>query len=240
MTSLSSSAAESSAPSVLDLRAVGFTEGQATAIRAAIKATTTDAIDAVRDDLMRWHLYIALYLLVQIGIALLASLMLQNIQDRFNAFHVSCNDVGARTLRARDDDISLLSSYPRPSVDRATLNRKGRLELGFEGLASSSGSDQEVAESLETQRGTVYQDSMGFFRAIDSDSTLNSHAHTSESAATSERHHAPRLVCRRQRPESECVLIRPLERCLTFRPQREFARSGEIYPTTHLPEWRLP
>lgn len=239
MASPSPPIAEGSTPSIHDLRAVGFTEGQAAAIKAAVEATTGDAVDAVRDDLMRWHLYIALYLLAQVSVALLACLMLQNLRDRPNLLSVSYGDASAQATRVWDD-VSLLLTYHWPSADRASLRREEGLQYNLETFAPASRTDHEISVSPETRRGAVYQDSTGGWRAIDSDSTPVDHAHTSESAATSERHHAPRLVCRRQRLESECVLIRPLERCLSFRPQREFARSGEIVPTTRLPEWRLP
>ncbi|WP_156635677.1 hypothetical protein [Methylobacterium sp. Leaf123] len=50
----------------------GFTEAQAGALTTAIDRSAARAVDDLRHDLERWHIALTLYLLIQIGIVLLA------------------------------------------------------------------------------------------------------------------------------------------------------------------------
>lgn len=59
----------------------GFTEAQALAITQTVQATAHDLVEILRDDLARWHVYLALSLLIQIGIVLLAILLMQAIHE---------------------------------------------------------------------------------------------------------------------------------------------------------------
>ena len=57
----------------------GFSEAQASAITRTVQATANDAVEILRHEIARWHAYLALYLLIQIGIVLLAILLTQAI-----------------------------------------------------------------------------------------------------------------------------------------------------------------
>jgi hypothetical protein len=55
----------------------GFTEAQARAIAESVDAAAGEAVEALRHELARWHAYLALYILMQIGVALLVILIVQ-------------------------------------------------------------------------------------------------------------------------------------------------------------------
>lgn len=55
----------------------GFTARQADAIACHVESATATAVDGIRADIQRGHVYIGLYLLVLLGIILLAILMLE-------------------------------------------------------------------------------------------------------------------------------------------------------------------
>ena len=81
------------APSNQTLRACGFTPAQATAVVELVHETTATAAEALRQELSKWHCYLAVYLLCQIGIVLLAILLIEAIRDpypRKNASWGSC------------------------------------------------------------------------------------------------------------------------------------------------------
>lgn len=61
--------------------ASGFTPAQTAAIADLVHEATAAAVDALRHELGRWHCYLALYLLGQIGLVLLAILVLQALRD---------------------------------------------------------------------------------------------------------------------------------------------------------------
>lgn len=65
----------------LGLMASGFTPAQAIAIAELVQEATAAAAEALRHELSRWHCYLAVYLLSQIGISLLAILMIQILHD---------------------------------------------------------------------------------------------------------------------------------------------------------------
>lgn len=67
------------------LTLTGFTEAQAGALTTAIDHSATRAVDDLRHDLERWHIALSLYLLIQIGIVLLAFLMVQAVRDPVRA-----------------------------------------------------------------------------------------------------------------------------------------------------------
>ena len=59
----------------------GFTTSQAAAIYAAVHATASEAVEALEGQLARWHAYLAGYLLIEIGIVLLAVLITQAVRE---------------------------------------------------------------------------------------------------------------------------------------------------------------
>lgn len=67
--------------SALSLTKSGFTEDQASALATAIERAAAGAIDDLRHDLESWHVHLAMYLLIQIGIVLLVIMMVQVMRD---------------------------------------------------------------------------------------------------------------------------------------------------------------
>jgi hypothetical protein len=67
--------------STTTLTGSGFSEAQASAITRTVQATANDAVEILRHDIARWHAYLALYLLIQIGIVLLAILIVQAVRE---------------------------------------------------------------------------------------------------------------------------------------------------------------
>ncbi|GJE52112.1 hypothetical protein GOFOIKOB_5180 [Methylobacterium tardum] len=63
------------------LTGAGFTTSQAAAIDAAVHATASEAVEALEGQLARWHAYLAGYLLIEIGIVLLAILIIQAVRE---------------------------------------------------------------------------------------------------------------------------------------------------------------
>lgn len=59
----------------------GLTNSQAEAIAGLVQQATGDAVDALRHEVARWHFYLAIFLLTQIGIVLLVILMLQAVRE---------------------------------------------------------------------------------------------------------------------------------------------------------------
>ncbi|WP_179698704.1 hypothetical protein [Methylobacterium sp.] len=55
----------------------GFTEAQAETVVEVVHSTVSDAIETLRHEFACWHAYLALYVLAQIGIALLVVLLVQ-------------------------------------------------------------------------------------------------------------------------------------------------------------------
>lgn len=63
------------------LLASGLTEKQAGAIVKTSNEIAAGRIEEVRYELAQWHAYLALYLLIQTGIVLLALILMQTIQE---------------------------------------------------------------------------------------------------------------------------------------------------------------
>lgn len=63
------------------LTGAGFTPPQAAALNAAVHTTAGEAVEALGEQLRQWHIYLALYLLIQIGVVLLAILLLQAARE---------------------------------------------------------------------------------------------------------------------------------------------------------------
>ncbi|MCJ2143877.1 hypothetical protein [Methylobacterium sp. E-066] len=61
---------------IVDLTGSGCTEIQARAIAKSVDAAAGEAVEALRHELVRWHIYLAMYLLAEIGIVLLAALVM--------------------------------------------------------------------------------------------------------------------------------------------------------------------
>ncbi len=59
----------------------GLTDSQAEAIAGLVHQATGDAVDDLRHELARWHFYLAIFLLTQIGIVLLVILLLQAVRE---------------------------------------------------------------------------------------------------------------------------------------------------------------
>lgn len=59
----------------------GFTEAQAAAIDRAVHASTHEAVEVLGAKLARWHAYLAMFLLIEIGIVVLAVLMVQAVRE---------------------------------------------------------------------------------------------------------------------------------------------------------------
>jgi hypothetical protein len=82
--------------STAGLTGSGFSEAQASAITKTVEATANDAFEILRHDLARWHAYLALYMLIQMSIVLVALIAVQVIQQppRANvSTHVSHPDI---------------------------------------------------------------------------------------------------------------------------------------------------
>ena len=59
----------------------GFTPTQANALAATIERSAAGAVDNLRHDMESWHVYLAMYLLIQIGIVLLVMLFVQAMRE---------------------------------------------------------------------------------------------------------------------------------------------------------------
>ncbi len=59
----------------------GFTPTQANALATTIERSTAGAVDNLRHDLETWHVYLAMYLLIQISIVLLVMLFVQAMRE---------------------------------------------------------------------------------------------------------------------------------------------------------------
>ena len=187
------------------LRAVGFTDQQAEAIADAVDAATTEAVTNLRDEFSRWHAYLAAYLLVQIGIALLAILLMQAVREPAPRCLASARGECAGVVSSRPDGVCVPLRVPRHAV---RWDREGCSVVSILGLQQSQFGivhQNNMRQSLQFRRGNIYQDSTGGRPAMIHDSTLQNRASTVVIAATSERHHAPKLDCGRQRFESECA-----------------------------------
>lgn len=216
----------SEAARISGLKAAGFTDRQAAAVGDAIDATVSEAVEVIRAEVVRGHVYLSLYVLVQIGIALLVTLLAQDVWKplrRSVPFTRSSLDYVASI---GSDDIHRVSLSARPDVAEI-----GGAPPSFEPAQSSQPvvCESEGKASLRIWRGRIYQDSTERGATKICDSTLMSRALTSEKASTSERHHAPKLDCDRRRSESECAY--PPSRIATIiRHQRVIARFGESLP----------
>lgn len=67
--------------STLALTQSGFTPTQAKALATAIERSAAGAVDDLRHDLQSWHIHLALYLLIELGIVLLVMLLVQAIRE---------------------------------------------------------------------------------------------------------------------------------------------------------------
>lgn len=143
MHSLVSSDTEETPSLIAHLRAGGFTEGQAIAIEAAIQSTIADDIQGLRDDLLRWHLYIALYLLAQVAIALLAALMMHATLAR--PLHV-----GTITV----DDVTTLLARHNVEVPRVPGEPWQLLRDEWLGVADVSPSRVQQSLMISISSGT--------------------------------------------------------------------------------------
>ena len=67
-------------PSTAGLVRSGLTEDQAKAVSEMVHKTTVESVEVLKCELVRWHTYLALYMLIQIGIVLLVALMTQALR----------------------------------------------------------------------------------------------------------------------------------------------------------------
>ncbi|SDO22501.1 hypothetical protein SAMN05216360_11710 [Methylobacterium phyllostachyos] len=58
-----------------------FTPAQLNAVAAIAEDATASAIDELRQDLLSWHCHLAMYVLAQICVALLAILLVQTVLE---------------------------------------------------------------------------------------------------------------------------------------------------------------
>ncbi|MCJ2128013.1 hypothetical protein [Methylobacterium sp. E-045] len=61
-----------------NLQATGLSDAQAIAIAQTIQVAANEAIETLGQELARWHVYLALYLLAQMGVVFIAILIMQN------------------------------------------------------------------------------------------------------------------------------------------------------------------
>ncbi|MCJ2075551.1 hypothetical protein MKK68_07765 [Methylobacterium sp. E-016] len=73
--------AEPASTSSPTLTASGFTPAQAVAIAVLVHEETAVAVEALEHELARWHVYLSLYMLVQIGIVPFAILLAQAVYE---------------------------------------------------------------------------------------------------------------------------------------------------------------
>ena len=78
--------------------AFGLTPAQTAAIVDLVHEATAAASDALRHELSRWHCYLALYLLGQISLVLLAILVLQALRDP-PPLRTAAQEVTARAIQ---------------------------------------------------------------------------------------------------------------------------------------------
>lgn len=88
----------------LALTQSGFTPTQANALAAAIERSAAGAVDDLRHDLQSWHIHLALYLLIQIGVVLLVIMMVQVMRDPTHAWRAP---------------VALMDSSPTPMQTRS-------------------------------------------------------------------------------------------------------------------------
>lgn len=70
-------AASNKSVQTMRLIETGFTEAQAGAIADSVDAAAGNAVEALTHELARWHLYLACYMIIEIGIVLLVILITQ-------------------------------------------------------------------------------------------------------------------------------------------------------------------
>lgn len=101
------------------LTLTGFTEAQAGALTTAIDRSATRAVDDLRHDLERWHIALSLYLLIQIGIVLLAFLMVQAVRDPVRA-GLAASEARMWHAPAGDRAVSMDRRQARRTLSAAT------------------------------------------------------------------------------------------------------------------------
>lgn len=110
----------------------GFTVAQAEAIDTSVQMAAEEAVSTLEGTLARWHAYLALYLLIQIGIVVLTILMMQVIkeptalpvamsvghlmQDRLGSFPAMSN------VRLERPSLGELGTGPCPTFHAPAMN----------------------------------------------------------------------------------------------------------------------
>lgn len=120
MAPLASADGRTSPVSHTDLRAAGFTEAQALAIAMLTHATANEAMDLLRIEFARWHAYLALYVVSQVAIVVLALLLAQPKRERFET-RVGLyeqNDTVAELIREADLIIAHSAGFDRRFCER--------------------------------------------------------------------------------------------------------------------------
>jgi hypothetical protein len=137
----------------------GFTEAQARAITESVDVAASEAVGALRHELARWHAYLALYILMQIGVALLVILIVQAASPSPRSLNGTASgesistprvvrDAHARLGRLRQDplrpqDIGRALYLTRRSLDSRRLGGRGP------GLIDACQSADEHLKSFE-------------------------------------------------------------------------------------------
>lgn len=189
------------------LTGCGFTGDQAKAIAGIVHAMTEEAVEALQRELMRWHAYLALYLLGQIGIVLAAVLLIQGgRQPRPRPIAgEGRSGFSATVMFGEDLRASSSPSAEGSSCERATV-QQGMCLQSFGALSGMA----SALTSLQSREAVIHQDSTcnEFGRLCDSTLRLGSYRYSI--AATTGRHHTPKLDCDRPYPRVS-RLIRHLD-----------------------------
>lgn len=80
----------------------GFTEAQARAIAESVDAAAGEAVEALKQELARWHAFLALYVLMQIAVALLAILIAQAASPSARSLADASGAAGEVSTHVRD------------------------------------------------------------------------------------------------------------------------------------------
>lgn len=97
----------------------GFTPAQADAISDTARRTAAFVVDELRQDMLSWHCHLALYVLAQIGVALLAILL---AQAAFEPVPTGWSGKADTSVSAQIDDLTRGRSSSTPAY--ATPSRR--------------------------------------------------------------------------------------------------------------------
>ncbi len=99
---------------VVRLVGTGFTEAQARAIAESVDAAAGEAVEALKHELARWHAFLALSVLMQIAVVLLAILIAQAASPSARSLAEASDGRGVDAAGFRSD--VQVRSGPEPQV----------------------------------------------------------------------------------------------------------------------------